>query len=31
MKLVWSPAALDDLKSAIDYIEFDLDSQCRYH
>lgn len=26
MKLVWSPAALDDLKSAIDYIEFDLDS-----
>lgn len=26
MKLVWSPAALEDLQSAVDYIEFDLDS-----
>lgn len=26
MRLAWSPLALDDLKSAIDYIEFELDS-----
>lgn len=26
MRLVWSPIALDDLKSAVDYIELDLDS-----
>ena len=26
MELVWSPAALEDLSAAVDYIEFDLGS-----
>ena len=26
MKAHWSPAAVDDLEAALDYIEFDLDS-----
>lgn len=26
MNLVWSPAAVEDLSSAVDYIEYDLDS-----